>query len=143
MAMIVQKPCRTTPIMVLVLVLVLAGMVGCRVSGTPDRSPEAVVRAMFDAFAADDVDAAKALVSADLTSRIERKTGLAGWVHFYSGHVLVSIDGPPDVGPLREWGAKATLPATFKTQTGNQTVQESGEIKLRSPDGKTWYWDDF
>jgi hypothetical protein len=125
------------------MLLVLAGAGDCRVSGTPGRTPEAVVSVIFDAMAADDVDTVKALVSADLTRRIERETGFADWVQSRKGHALISIDGPPNVGPVREWGVKATLPATWKRQAGNQTVRESGEIKLRSPDGKTWYWDDF
>ncbi len=98
---------------------------------------------MFTALAADDSSEVKNLLSADLANRIRHETDFARWIQSYRGHTLVSIDGPPSIGPKREWGAKATLLATWTKRDGKRTVEQSGEIKLRSPDGKTWYWDDF
>ena len=133
------NPCRTTPL----TVLLLACAIGCGRSAIRVRSPEAVVRGMFAAFADDDTETAKALVSVDLAARIEGETGFDEWVKSYGGHALVSVDGPPSFGPSREWGRRATLPATWQVERGGKTTEESGEIKLMSPDGKVWYWEDL
>jgi hypothetical protein len=98
---------------------------------------------MFAAFANCDPEAAKSLAGVSLTARIEREGGFLGWVKSYRGYALASVDGPPSLGPLGESGQRATLSATWRIKRGNEEIEESGEIKLTSPDGEVWFWADF